>query len=415
MSGFGNEFESESLFGMLPRGQNNPKKCARGLFAEQISGSAFTEPRHANHRTWMYRRHPSVLEQPYTKIASIDICTISDPNPMRWDPPVIDNSVKIDFVHGLQILAGAGEPLTGRNTGLAIYRYVFNTSMHQQAFSSADGEMLIIPQRGVLDVWTELGHMTVAPNEIAVIPRGMRFAVHVLSNTCQAHVGYVCEIFGSRFRLPELGPIGANGLANPRDFKTPIACTEDVDENYTIYNKYGHDLYQTIATRSPFNVVAWHGNYTPYKYDLAKFVVVNTVSFDHIDPSIFTVLTASTSQPGVALCDFVIFPPRWSVADHTFRPPYYHRNCMAEFMGVISGDYEAKANMKPGGCSLHNIMTPHGPDKQCFDVASNATDNPVRVADNTQSFMLESSMKLNVSHDAYETYDPSYYTCWNGL
>lgn len=417
MPGFGNEFSTEALDRALPEGQNNPQKCPYGLYAEQLSGTAFTAPRTHNQRTWLYRIRPSVKHAPFKPPADAGKQDNNwaqwAPNPaqMRWDPfELPSNENKVDFVAGLKTVAGAGDACVKH--GLAIYVYTCNVSMVNRAMYNADGDYLIVPQTGTLTVTTEFGIMSVAPNEIAVVQRGIRFSVGVT----EASRGYVCETMGGHWELPTLGPIGANGLANPRDFLTPVAKFEDLEDEYTIVAKFQGALFEATQQHSPFDVVAWHGNYAPYKYDLANFMVINAVAFDHADPSIFTVLTTPTTEPGTALCDFVIFPPRWGVSDHTFRPPYFHRNCMSEFMGLIKGNYEAKAGaFLPGGASLHSIMTPHGPDVKCFEGASNEVLEPRRIADGTQAFMFESSLSLKVSPWAQEAMQPDYNDAWQGL
>ncbi|XP_062510810.1 homogentisate 1,2-dioxygenase-like isoform X2 [Corticium candelabrum] len=314
---------------------------------------------------------------------------------------------------GLCTVCGAGDPCS-RN-GVGVHVYLCNSSMKNKAFYNSDGDLLIVPQQGALDITTEFGKIHVDPNEICVIQQGIRFSVDVSGPSR----GYVLEVFNDHFQLPNLGPIGANGLANPRDFLTPVASFEDrtVAEGYSIVSKFQGVLFSATQDHTPFDVVAWHGNYAPYKYNLDNFVVVNSVSVDHLDPSIFTVLTCPSTKPGVAVADFVIFPPRWSVQEHTFRPPYYHRNCMSEFMGLIYGRYEAKEEgFLPGGGSLHSMMTPHGPDAAAFQKASSAKKlGPERVADGTMAFMFESSFSLAVTRWAEETcgrLDHSYFTVW---
>ncbi|MCJ8745883.1 hypothetical protein PDJAM_G00135410 [Pangasius djambal] len=424
LSGFGNEFASEDprCPGALPEGQNSPQVCPYGLYAEQLSGSAFTCPRGTNKRSWLYRILPSVQHKPFTPITCGNLTddwneVEPNPNQLLWMPFIITKALekKVDFVEGLHTICGAGDSKS-RN-GIAIHIYTCNTSMIDRCFQNSDGDFLIVPQQGEILVTTEFGKMMVEPNEICVIQHGMRFSVDVFGETR----GYVLEVYGAHFELPDLGPIGANGLANPRDFLTPVAWFEDrtVASGYTIINKYQGKLFSCQQDFSPFNVAAWHGNYAPYKYNLENFMVINCVAFDHADPSIFTVLTAKSTRPGVAIADFVIFPPRWGVADHTFRPPYYHRNCMSEFMGLIKGHYEAKeGGFRPGGASLHSIMTPHGPDADCFEKNSTAKLKPERVAEGTMAFMFESSFSMAVTKWGLETcqrLDKSYYKCWEPL
>ncbi|XP_075259528.1 homogentisate 1,2-dioxygenase-like [Convolutriloba macropyga] len=339
------------------------------------------------------------------------------PTQLRWKPfkTPDSNTSPHNFVQGLRKLGGAGDPKSRH--GAAIYIYTFNRPMTDSAFYNSDGDFLIVPQKGTLHITTEFGKMEVSPNEIAVIQMGMKFRVQSEDEVCR---GYILEVYDDHFTLPDLGPIGANGLANPQDFMTPVAAFEEInDVHFVIYNKFQGHFFQTHQTHSCFNVVAWRGNYAPYKYDLNKFCVINSVNFDHCDPSIFTVLTCQSLKPGTAIADFVIFPPRWAVAEHTFRPPYYHRNCMSEFMGLINGNYEAKGEgFQPGGGSLHSMMTAHGPDSACFQMASNETLMPKRVAEGTMSFMFESSLSLSCTQwalDTCEVLDGEYYKCWQSL
>ncbi|KAK0172046.1 hypothetical protein PV328_005416 [Microctonus aethiopoides] len=420
LSGFGNEFNSEDSRcpGALPVGQNNPQKCAYGLYAEQLSGTAFTAPRGENLRTWFYRIKPSVCHQPYELVENH--CDLThewnkiNPNPLRWSAFVMPTRQEspVDFVEGLHTICGAGN--SNIRHGVAIHVYMCNASMKDSAFYNADGDFLIVPQLGILIVTTEFGKIQIEPDEICVIQQGMKFSVNVLGPSR----GYILEVFDNHFQLPNLGPIGANGLAAPRDFLTPVAWYEDREVDFKIYTKYGGKLFVSKQKHSPFDVVAWHGNYVPYKYNLNHFMVINSVSFDHCDPSIFTVLTCPSLKSGTAIADFVIFPPRWSVQDNTFRPPYYHRNCMSEFMGLIKGRYEAKEDgFQSGGASLHSMMTPHGPDDKCFEGASQVKLKPERIADGTLAFMFETSMCMNLTSWAIESskLDDSYYKCWEGL
>ncbi|KAI8870220.1 GD23768 [Ramicandelaber brevisporus] len=428
--GFGNHFASEALPDALPKNQNTPQVCPYGLYAEQLSGSAFTVPRPGNQRTWLYRIRPSVVHLPYQD-APADFAPdffsdfsgkngIINPTQLRWLPFELpkEGGERIDFVRGLHTVCGAGDPAT--KEGLAVHVYAANASMERSAFYSADGDWLIVPQLGELHIQTEFGHIDVAPNEICVIQRGIRFAVRTSAPQIR---GYVLEVHAGHFELPDLGPIGANGLANPRDFLTPKAAYDtDADADgveWTLVAKFGGKLFTLTQDHSPFDVVAWHGNYAPYKYDLAKFCVVNSVSFDHLDPSIFTVLTVKSAHPGTAIADFVIFPPRWEVQNHTFRPPYFHRNCMSEFMGLIHGEYEAKKGaFLPGGASLHSCMTPHGPDAKTVEFATTRELGPNRIADKTQAFMFESSLLFKVTPWALQTcekVDKDYYKAWQGI
>jgi homogentisate 1,2-dioxygenase len=410
-SGFGNEFATEAVPGALPVGQNSPQEAPCGLYTEQLSGSPFTAPRAYNRRTWTYRIRPSVTHRPFSETPhprfpggpSADVPT--SPNQLRWSPFPVP-AEPTDFIDGLITIAGNGDPAA--QTGVAIHVYTANAPMRGRYFYTADGELLIVPQLSALRIATELGALEVAPGEMCVIPRGIKFRVELPDGAAR---GYVCENYGPQFRLPDLGPIGANGLANPRDFLTPVAGFEDVDGDFKIVAKFLGRLWTAEIDHSPLDVVAWHGNYAPYKYDLAQFNVINTVSFDHPDPSIYTVLTSAAN------CDFAIFPPRWLVAEHTFRPPWFHRNLMNEFMGLVHGEYDAKAEgFLPGGASLHNCMSGHGPDAETFERASQTELKPQYIAD-TLAFMFETQLVLRPTKYAMDArvLQHEYFECWQGL
>jgi homogentisate 1,2-dioxygenase len=388
-SGFGNTFSSEAEEGTLPIGRNSPQRPPKGLYTEGISGTAFTAPRAENRSTWMYRKRPSAMHGPYRRLKdtlwrSGPFTEVEPtPNRLRWDPLPIP-SKPTDFLDGLATLAGSGSPEA--QAGIAVHIYRANRSMQQRVFYNADGELMLVPQQGSLRIFSELGILEVKPGEIAVVPRGLKFKV--LTN--ESVRGYVCENYGAAFRLPELGPIGAQGLAQVRDFLAPVAAFEEGSGETEQVAKFQGGLWSTTLKHSPLDVVAWHGSYVPYKYDLSRFMVINTVSFDHPDPSIFTVLTSPSGQPGVANCDFVIFPPRWMVAEDTFRPPWFHRNVMSELMGLVHGVYDAKAEgFLPGGVSLHNQMSAHGPDLGTYEKASADALKPHKI-ENTLAFMWES-------------------------
>jgi homogentisate 1,2-dioxygenase len=417
LSGFGNAFATEAVAGALPVGRNSPQRTPFGLYAEQLSGTAFTAPRAENRRTWLYRLRPSAGHGAYTPYAGgpafpdFTSLPMGPPNRMRWKPTPAP-AAAVDFVDSLVTYAGNGDPSIG--TGAAIHGYNASASMADRVFWNADGELLIVPQAGMLRLVTELGVLGVAPGEIAALPRGVRVRVELLDG---AAAGYVLENFGAVFRLPELGPIGSNGLANPRDFLAPVAAFEDVERPVEVIQKYGGRLWRTELDYSPLDVVAWHGNLTPYKFDLARFNTIGTVSFDHPDPSIFTVLTSPTDTPGVANCDFVIFPPRWMVGEDTFRPPWFHRNVMSEFMGLVHGVYDAKADgFAPGGASLHNSMSAHGPDHDTYARAVAAVLKPEKI-DRTLAFMFETCRVLKPTPWALENplRDPAYDACWSGF
>ena len=415
-TGFANHFATEAVEGALPVGRNSPQKPAMGLYAEQLSGTAFTAPRDHNHRSWLYRLRPSAQHGAYTPfdqglVRSTPFNeTPPNPNRMRWDPLALPDA-PTDFIEGLVTYGGNGCSESG--AGVGIHLYAANRSMVDRVFYNADGEMLFVPQEGAHRFVTEMGVIEATAGHVVVIPRGVRFRLEVEG----AVRGYVCENYGAPFRLPDLGPIGANGLANPRDFETPVAAFEDVDRPTECVQKYGGKLWTTTFDHSPLDVVGWHGNYAPYRYDTARFNTIGTVSFDHPDPSIFTVLTSPSDTPGTANCDFVIFPPRWMVAEDTFRPPWFHRNIMSEFMGLITGAYDAKAGgFAPGGASLHNCMSGHGPDQASWQGATDAALKPHKI-ENTLAFMFETRMPIRTTKWAEETplMQLDYDDCWTGF
>lgn len=417
LSGFGNEHASEALPGALPQGRNSPQRVPYGLYAEQISGTAFTAPRHANRRSWLYRIRPAALHQPFAPYASGLFHNRFEegpatPNQLRWDPLPLPEAAT-DFIDGLVTYAGNGS--AAALSGIAIHLYAANRDMQGRYFYSADSELLIVPQQGRLHLATELGVLELEPQEIALIPRGIRFRVDLPDGAAR---GYVCENFGAHLRIPDLGPIGSNGLANPRDFLAPAASYEDLEGDFELIAKFQGNLWRAAIGHSPLDVVAWHGNHVPYKYDLRRFNTIGSISYDHPDPSIFLVLTSPSDSPGVGNMDFVIFPPRWLVAEDTFRPPWFHRNIASEFMGLIHGVYDAKAGgFAPGGASLHNCMSGHGPDALSFDKASNAdVSKPDHIVD-TMAFMFEARAVIRPAAQALESplLQQDYHECWQGL
>jgi homogentisate 1,2-dioxygenase len=415
-TGFGNEHSSEAVPGALPLGRNSPQRAPLGLYAEQLSGSAFTEPRAHNQRSWLYRIRPSAAHPPFVRTGNGSLRTapftetVADPNRLRWNP-LPEPAPGTDWLAGLWTLGGNGD--AAQRTGMAVHLYHADTSM-DRVFSDADGELLIVPERGGLLLRTELGILAARPGEVALIPRGIRFRVELLDETAR---GYVCENYGRPFQLPDLGPIGANGLANPRDFRAPVAAYEDVEGEVEVVNKFCGNLWTATYDHSPLDVVAWHGNHVPYVYDLRTFNVIGTISYDHPDPSIFTVLTSPSDTPGLAGVDFVVFAPRWLVGEDTFRPPYFHRNVMSEYMGLIEGAYDAKAEgFVPGGGSLHNMMSAHGPDRETFDRASAADLVPQRIDDGL-AFMFETRWPITATGQAAEAdhLQRGYDDVWQGL
>src|SRR5215467_6997014 len=416
-AGFGNQFESEAVPGALPVGRNSPQRGPLGLYAEQISGTAFTAARHENRRTWTYRIWPSVVHRPYRRIDNGRLRTgpfnetEATPSQLRWSPLPIPQAAT-DFIDGIVTIGGSGS--AADQIGLAVHIYGANTSMTDRYFYDADGELLIVPQQGRVRLVSELGIVETTSGEIVVIPRGLRFRVELPDGPSR---GYICENYGPMFRLPELGPLGSNGLANPRDFLSPVAAYEDTEQRCVLISKFQGNLWAAEMDHSPLNVVAWHGNFAPYKYDLARFMVIGTVSFDHPDPSIYTVLSAPSDVPGTANVDFVVFPPRWLVGEDTFRPPWFHRNTMSEFMGLLHGVYDAKAEgFLPGGASLHNCMSAHGPDADTWARATRAELKPQKLED-TMAFMFESRYAMRLTCYAIESSElqHDYFEGWQGL
>jgi homogentisate 1,2-dioxygenase len=418
MSGFGNEFATEALAGALPRGRNSPQRCAFGLYAEQFSGTAFTAPRAANRRSWLYRIRPAVTHRAFERLAHrlLDLPPGDEgvsPNQLRWDPLDMPGE-PCDFIEGLVPIAGNGSPEA--HAGCGIYLFAANRSMQRRYFYDADGELLIVPQQGSLVLDTELGRIQLEPQEIAVIPRGLRFRVDLSAAGAR---GYLCENFGAPFKLPDLGPIGSNGLANARDFLTPRARYEDLDAPCELIAKFASRLWTAKMDHSPLDVVAWHGNNVPYKYDLRHFNTMGSTSYDHPDPSIFLVLHSPSDTLGTSNIDFVVFPPRWLAMENTFRPPWFHRNVANEFMGLIHGVYDAKSTgFIPGGSSLHNCMSGHGPDAATFEKASAAdTSIPAHITD-TMAFMFESRSFLKPTGNALHgipRLQEDYMSYWLGL
>jgi homogentisate 1,2-dioxygenase len=425
-SGFGNEFATEAVAGALPAGRNSPQQAPLGLYAEQLSGTAFTQPRGVNRRSWLYRILPSAKHPPFRRIGNGNLTGTPfdeiepDPNRLRWDPlPLPKETEHQDFIDGLFTVGGNGDIRT--RSGMAVHLYRANASMRDRYFADSDGDLLFVPELGALSLHTELGPLRVSPGEIAVIPRGIRFRVELADADTAAGYqvarGYLCENFGAAFTLPERGPIGANGLANERDFRTPHAAFEERAHPVQVVNKFGGSLWAADYDHSPLDVVAWHGNYAPYKYDLATFMVLGTISFDHPDPSIFTVLTSPSETSGLANVDFVIFAPRWLVGEDTFRPPWFHRNIMSEYMGLVTGAYDAKAaGFVPGGGSLHNTFASHGPDAESYAKAATAELRPQKL-DGTLAFMFESRWTILPTAQAMNAAfrQPDYDCVWSGL
>jgi homogentisate 1,2-dioxygenase len=387
-SGFGNEFASEAVPGALPVGQNSPQRPPLGLYSELISGTTFTAPRAYNRRSYVFRARPSTNPVPFEPLDSGSFKTPPleippYPGALRWGPFEQVDLPK-DFIEGLTTVCGNGSPQS--QTGMAVHVYCANLSMTARAFSSADGEMLIIPQKGALRITTELGVIAAAPGEFVLLPKGLKFRVDLPDGTAR---GFVCENFGRPFVLPELGLMGSHGNANAIDFQVPVAAFEDGDRPTQIIHKYCGALWSAHLPHSPFDVVAWRGNYYPCKYDMRCFNTMGSLSWDHPDPAIFCALTSPSDEVMGANVDLLILPPRWVVADHSFRPPGFHRSAAAEFLGLIEGSHESRASgFPPGSMSLHNNWTAHGPDVGTVEAAQAADLKPQKIED-TLVFMLE--------------------------
>jgi len=409
LQGFGNHHQSEAIPGALPSNQNSPQHCNLGLYAEQLSGTAFTRPRQNNLHSWLYRILPSVAQgtyYPYDREMAKPFHPEQAPNPLRWSPFHTQDQRDSDFVDGLFHIAGSNF--------VTAYLYYCTRSMKDKYFVNNDGEMLFVPYHGEINLHTEFGKLNLCSGMIAVIPRGVKFRLELITKDAK---GYLCENGGSPLSLPNLGVIGANSLANPRHFQYPVAAYEQQVNKATLICKHQHKLWTAALDHSPLNVVAWHGNYAPYSYDLSLFNAINTVSFDHPDPSIFTVLSSESDTPGIANLDFVIFPPRWMVAEHTFRPPYFHRNYMNELMGLIFGEYDAKKEgFLPGGISIHNYMVAHGPDVASYEQSITQNLKP-ELYRNTLAFMFETRDVWQITEQAMNCAEreKDYANCWQGF
>jgi len=406
--GFGNQFSSEAIPGTLPIGQNNPQKCKYGLYAEQFTGTAFVAPRAQNMRTWAYRIRPAVAHAGFTRLpdnpdlehfwSAANKGVHVSPTQIAWTPfPMPADSDEVDFIDGMKSIAGSGDPT--EKAGIAIHMAMFNKGMPRRAYCNNDGDMLIVAEKGRLDIQTEFGKLMVRPGEICVIPRGIRFKVDIPDGPSRC---YIQEVYGAHYELPELGPLGANGMANARDFQYPVASFEiDMGGWESVYKILG-TLHSCKQEHSPFDVVAYHGNYLPYKYNLERFVNVGSISVDHCDPSIFCVLTVRSNEPGTPLADFLIFSPRWDVASHTYRPPYFHRNAASEFMGLIYGKYGGRSDeFQCGGASYECGWVPHGVAYEEFTEASEMELKPMYISEGSIAIMFESSRPFTLSEYAW--------------
>ncbi|ORX94816.1 homogentisate 1,2-dioxygenase [Clohesyomyces aquaticus] len=411
--GFGNRFASESIPSVLPRGQNCPQRVKYDLYSEQLNGSSFVSARQALQHVWMYRIRPSVV---HGELSRSDLNSKLEayfgpanprveynPSQQAWNPfpvPEASPSSSIDFVHGLRTVAGQGDPTSKQ--GIAIHIYTANASMQNRAFCNNDGDFLILPQQGRLDIQTELGNVMVRPGELAVIQAGIRFKVSLPDGPSR---GYIQEIFGAHYELPELGPIGSNGMALPRDFEYPVASFDlDSSSIWEIVYKLAGTLHSCHQPHTPFDVVAWHGNYAPYKYAIEKFINMANVERDQADPTIYCVLTARSIIPGVSLTDFLVFTPKWISTTNTFRPPYYHRNMSTEVMGLVYGTYGGSSHvLEPGGLSYEASYMPHGETYETWKMATTQDLRPTRACEDTLAFMFHVSVPLMLTQWAMES------------
>ncbi|GLI78307.1 hypothetical protein PoHVEF18_006618 [Penicillium ochrochloron] len=394
LNGFNGYHQSEAAEGVIPLVINIPQKSKYGLHTERISGSSFTAPRKDSKQTWLYRLLPSTCHEDFSLLENhpFNLKNVLNskyqysPNRSTWAPAQI--AKEADFLTGLQLIGGAGNPTM--KEGLAYYAFTAGKSMpSNQAFYSADGDFLLAPQKGTLDIRTEMGYLRVRSNEICVVPRGIRFHVSLPAGPVR---GFALELFEGHFELPELGPIGSTGLANIRDFEIPTASFDNSNVDTEIIAKFAGQVHRTVHRGSIFNVAGWSGTYYPFKYDLGKFNTIGSVSYDHTDPSIFTVLTAPSSVPGEAVVDVAVFGPRWLVMEKSYRPPYFHRNTMSEFAFVIKGGFDVTP-LPPqleGLFLLSNTMCAHGADPESWKQATEKELVPEKIPPGNLGMMFES-------------------------
>jgi len=393
-TGFGNVHQSEDLPDALPRDQNSPRRVAYGLYAEQVNGSGFVAPRHENRRSWLYRVRPSADQSPAVALpqgflAGDFLAEPPEPNLAGWAPLPLP-TVATDFVDGLATLGGAGSARLRR--GYAVHVYAANRGMEDRCFGNADGDLLILPEQGALTLLTELGPLEVAPGQVALVPRGIRFSVLVSVGGAR---GYVAESFGRPFGLPDRGPVGANGLADARHFRAPSAWHEDrVSLGYRVTAKLAGRLFESTQDHSPFDVAAWQGNHVPTVYDLDAFSPVGNARFDHGDPSIHTVLSAPMDEQGAHTLDLVAFVARWDVTEHTFRPPYFHRNVTTELNGIVRDAVVPGSPFVPGCFFLTPSLVPHGVVAASVErhLAEAAAESPRRSSESSLWFQFETAL-----------------------
>ncbi|EER04290.1 Homogentisate 1,2-dioxygenase, putative [Perkinsus marinus ATCC 50983] len=301
-----------------------------------------------------------------------------------------------------------------KGASCGVYDFGKDMSESSRVFIHHDADVMFLPRENVLKIRTELGVLRGGPREMILIPKGIKFTVDK-ANSGRAK-GYFLENYGAPFKIPDLGPIGiTSGLAHPRHFRAPTASTVENRGASELISKFSGRMYLSKLNKTPYDVVGWYGNYYPTVYDLGLFMAINTVTYDHPDPSIGVVLQSPSLSyaPGTANIDFVIFPPRWLTAENTFRPPWFHRNVMSEFMGLLYGGYDAKQGFKPGCSSIHNQLSPHGPDLATTTSSSN--DGKPERYHGTLAFMWESDRIWIPTKQALEVLkDDTYVDCWKG-
>lgn len=404
--GFGGHHRGEALAGAVPGRQNTPRHAPYGLHSEQVSGTGFVAPRRENLRSWLYRIRPSAQHTRFSPVdhprVSHDFEIQSSPNLSAWSQIVDDSEGPQDFVAGLTTLGGAGNPALRR--GFALHGYRATADMEDHAFTNADGDLLVLPQQGRLIALTEFGALEVEPGEVLLLPRGLRVSILVPDGEAQ---GYAAEIFAGHFQLPERGPIGANGLVDERHFRGPTPYYEDrLAPGFRMTHKFGGALSEATQDHSPFDVVGWHGAYLPLAYRFSAFSPVSNTAFDHTDPSAFTVLSAALDEEGANALDLVVFPARWDPTEHTFKPPYFHRNVTTEINGIIE-DPSLNAPFTTGMVFVTPSMTPHGVRAGAVErflaKSDEAADRPTKSSSKSLWFQFETALHFHRTEWAKRT------------
>ncbi|RSL87550.1 hypothetical protein CDV31_016235 [Fusarium ambrosium] len=427
LNGLGNLHQSEAFPDAVPLVNSYPQHAKYGLRSEKVSGTSFTAtPRSQNLWSFLYRARPSYnhgtfeLWNQHLETANPSRPKHLTPNSYVW--PTF-NVTKGDWT-AQHLLGGNGSPTD--KTGVAIWLFHVNKDMPPQTvFSSQDGEALIVPQTGALDIQTEYGKLLVRQQEIAVIPRGIKYRV-TLPEGKEAR-GYVLELYQGHFRLPELGIIGSIGLANPRDFQVPtasfdgkiesqgdtqVAVANDGRGEWTIISRLDTKLWFATQDSTPFDVAGWQGTLYPYKYDVRRFNYIGNLNYDHADPSVFVVLTSQSygKEPGTAVVDFAAVGEHWHPAQHTLRVPWYHRNTASEFVFPIIAEQDPKSRLNtsdtfgPWGAWLNANMVTHGSNEQEYaEWQAKDTLTPMKLQDfGVTSAIIETEATLLLTDWAFE-------------